>query len=407
MDRPPPPDHTISAALSAAINEMGDPELRIKFDIVVAKAACALSAARAVSFLDMETQELEGADVRSRVVPRFTAVFREVGALADAMVKHFPEAVPGEEDISDDFDRAFNLLQGGGPGEAPASAGGAEGVAEKIADLMRTYAHVIRRELSTEAARLQGSEVVTETWSLLGELEDFRDRLVGTIHSMVAAVLSLFVEVEVEALYPQANEQVELGVALRRQVAELAGEVASHLAVAAGKPSADTLRAMLKEDDERTARLLSQPAITTLRSPDRHALRRFHREAAALRAGEPTAAQARDAWQRFAQFLTTLQTTGLRDRLRAHDLEVAQEARAALERASVALAREPRQAMLYLAHAGRRVARLYGLSPDLDAAARQFRAITGQQVSVETVQSLIRTMAQALAAVGQDQPAVG
>jgi hypothetical protein len=81
----------------------------------------------------------------------------------------------------------------------------------------------------------------------------------------------------------------------------------------------------------------------------------------------PNLRAARELMDGFSTFLASLQTVELKNRLKDHDREVAGEALASLARCTDAATQGPTHVLLFLAHAMRRVARLRGLSSDLDS----------------------------------------
>ncbi|MEW5852837.1 MAG: hypothetical protein AB2A00_28900 [Myxococcota bacterium] len=402
-------DTTVSAALSHAVNGIPDDDLKFKVDILVAKTARGLAAARSINFTDYENRELSEHDLTlwNELAPHMAAIFKELNSLVDTALDLFQKEEPdgdAEKQLGKDFDQAFDLLTEGEAHPVTGEAAKERTPLQVVTDLVHSYAWVLKKDIQGEARKLREPSLMQAQWNLMGELEEFRDRIVGIMHAMVAAVLGVFGEVEVEALYPQANEWVEMGVAVRRNIADLVTEVESHVNVLKGRPSDDTVRAILTEDDERTARLLKLPAIKSLHVADRHQLQEFRREAAKLRASpELNVMKAREVMDGFGTFLASVQTVELRERLKAHDVEVAQEAKGALERAAAVVEENPAQAMLLLAHAGRRVARLYGVSPALDAAARQLRDMAGQAVNVSTLRNVITALAGAVAPIAAQQ----
>ena len=86
----------------------------------------------------------------------------------------------------------------------------------------------------------------------------------------------------------------------------------------------------------------------------------------------------------------------LRERLGAHDKDVAQEALAAVAGALRAGPGNPGQAMTFVAHAARRLGRLYGVNPELDACARQLRDAAAAGLQWETVLPVLGRMEGAL-----------
>jgi hypothetical protein len=400
----PPP--LVSAALSRALNLVPDDGLKVKVDVLVAKSARALSAARALEFAGFEEREMtdRGLELWGEVAPRFSAALREISALIEAASHLFPKATVHHDDFSRDFDQAFDLLRDGDTHPVTGQVASPRSVHEKVSELVQSYAWLLAQAWRTENQKLREPKLLSQQWNLLGEIEEFRDKIIGTIHGMVAAVLGVFDEVEVETLFPDANEWVEMGVALRRQIADLAQFVGSHVTRlrAQPPPSTDELRMMLTQDDEATAFMLKLPVVACLHVADRHELTVFRREAAKTRTAPSVDLEAaRQLLDGYGTFLASLQAVELKERLRTHDAEVAREAREAVNRAAVVLLTDARLAMLLLTHAGRRVARLYGLSSELDGTARELRELHGQRVELSHVQAVLTRMGSALEPIVQ------
>ncbi|MBI5495352.1 MAG: hypothetical protein HY904_10040 [Deltaproteobacteria bacterium] len=396
-------ESVISQALSDAVNGVPDPALRARIDILVAKTARGLAAARTISFVGYEDRELDehSLSLWNEVAPVFSAVFRELHALVESLTALFPRAVTTGQDIKKvdlekDFDLAFDLLEEGEQHPVTGKAVKKKTPEETITDLVHSYAWIIQQAVKEEMKKLREPALMQQQWNLLGELEAFRDRMVGAMHAMVVSVLGVFYEVDVEAVFPQAYEATEMGVAMRRQVADLAAYLEKSLEVIKAGTPKDVLKMVLAQADERTALLLKNPAIGSLRAADRREITMFRRRAAQQRAGDPAGAEVRTFLDGHSKFLASLQSVELRERLQSHDREVAAEAVRSLERALTAGEANSRQAFLYVAHGARRVARLYGVSPELDQAARALRDVTAKGLDFALARPPLEMMIAAL-----------
>jgi len=388
---------TISAALSRAINQVPDDGLKLKVDILVAKTARALAAARSIQFAGYEDREMQehSLELWNELAPRFGAVFKELNALVDAALDLFPSSGKPATAEDDLLEAAFGPSAARTPAPVPSSP---KSPHDAVTELIQNFAWILKRDIQDEMKKLREPALMQQQVNLLGELEGFRDKVVGGMHAMVASVLGVFDDVEVETLYPQANERIEMAVSMRRQVADLVEQVESHVAALrdAPPPAAD-VRGMLGSDEERTGQILQLNAVGTLRAADRVEMARFRREAMKLRqAAKLDLTGARHLLDGFSKFLSSVQTMELTELLQSHDQEVALEAVQFLTRAEQVIEQQPAQGLLLLAHAGRRVSRLYGVHPGVDSASKALRELAGKAVDIAEVRQRIDAMLLAL-----------
>lgn len=393
-----PPPNVISPALANAINAVRDPALRGKVDILVAKTTRALAAARTIHFVGYEDRELHdhSLELWNELAPIFGGVFKELRALTDSLEALFPKTAASESNTDKDFDLAFDLVEAGDQHPVTGQLV-LKTPLDTITELAHSYSWIIKQAVVQEMKKLREPALMQQQWNLLGELEEFRDKMVGAMHAMVVSVLNVFEEVEVEALFPQAYEATEMGVALRRHVADLASYAELSLTQLGPNVTREFLKTVLAQVDERTARLLKLPSIGSLRAADRHELAQFRRQAALLRAGDPNRIQVKQLLDGHSKFLSSLHTVELKERLQSHDREVAQEALLAVQGALANGAQHPDQALMFVAHAVRRVSRLYGLHPDLDQAARTLRETASTGLDFPRLEPVLQQMARALA----------
>jgi hypothetical protein len=392
----PPP--VISPALAAAINAVPDPALRDKVDILVAKTTRALAAARTIHFVGYEDRELHdhSLELWNELAPIFGAVFKELRALTDSIEQLFAKpAAPPSATEEKDFDLAFDLVEAGD--QHPITGRTVvKTPLDTVTELAHSYAWIIKQAVMQEVKKLREPSLMQQQWNLLGELEEFRDRMVAAMHAMVVAILNVFDDVEVEAVFPLAYETTEMGVAIRRHVADLAAYAENSLASLAPGVADVTLRRILSDVDERTALLLKLPSIGSLRASDRHELATFRRHAAQLRAAAPNRVQVKQLLDGHSKFLSSLHSVDLKERLQAHDREVAQEALLAIRGALTNGATNPTQALMFVAHAVRRVSRLYGVNPDLDHAARTLKDTAGGGLEFARLEPVLQDMLRAI-----------
>lgn len=392
---------TISPAVAGIINSIADDQMRLRVDILVARSVGALTAARRMDFVGFEERELNDGSLElwNEVAPVFGSVFKELHSLMDAALELFPRSADAPAADADaggvDLDAAFDMMETGGSTAAP--AGTAPTPAANVADLVQSYAWAIKQSIQDEARKLREPTLMVAQWNLLGELEEFRDRTVGALHGMVAAVLGTFEDVDVESLFPAAAERVEMGVALRAEVAQLCRALDFSVAAIKGGTDPNGLRSMVGEAADRTLRVLKLPSMRYLRATDRHELVRFHRAATAMRNGPPPSTRAaRELMDGFGTFLASLQTVELKNRLKDHDKEVAAEALASLQRCDEAVTHNPAQALLFLGHAMRRVARLRGLSTELDTMHAELSDLSSRGAGPSQLRPMLERLREAL-----------
>ena len=385
-------------AVQKSIVAIPEPALRRRVESLVEATRAVLHSARTINFVGYEQRELEehSLELWNEVAPMFSKVFKDLHALVDTITGLFPKKKDKAPAASDgDFDLAFDLLQ---EGEAHPVTGQnvIQTGEEKVTELVHSYAWVIKQSVQEEMKKLREPALMQQQWNLLGELEVFRDKSMGAMHAMVVGVLNVFDDVDVETIFPAAYEMTEMGVAVRRHVAELATHAETALQQLTPAATPELVKAILLDMDERTAQLLKLPSIGSLRASDRHELASFRRQAAQMRNGSPNRTAVRQLLDGHSKFLSSLQSVELRERLGAHDKDVAQEALAAVAGALRAGPGNPGQAMTFVAHAARRLGRLYGVNPELDACARQLRDAAAAGLQWETVLPVLGRMEGAL-----------
>lgn len=397
-----PAQRTTSPALSAAVNTVTDRDLQLRVDILVARSVGALAACRAVDFVGFENREMSEPSLAlwNEVAPVFSNIFKELHSLMDAALELFPKegAGPGGMDVQEaqDLDAAFGALESGAVVHASAPRPGAT-AAQRVTELVQSYAWAIKQSVQDEIHKLREPSLMMAQWNLLGELEEFRDRSVGALQGMVCAVLSVFDDVELEALFPAANEMVELGVALRHELSDLTRVLADLLATAKQVGGPDQTRELLAKAEERVGRVLQLPSLRYVRAVDRRELVTFVARSNAMRSeAQPSRLAAAQLLDALSTFLASLSAVDLKARLRDHDREVCEEALNSLRRAGEAVHEKHAHALLFLAHAMRRIARLRGISPELDAAHTELAALSQQGSSPAQLKPVLQRLWHAL-----------
>ena len=383
-------------AVQKSIVTIPDAAMRRRVEAMVEATRKALASARTINFVGYEQRELEEHSLQlwNEVAPMFGKVFKDLHALVDTVTAMFPKKEkPAATD--GDFDLAFDLLE---DGEAHPVTGKnvQQTPEEKVTELVHSYAWIIRQSVQEEMKKLREPALMQQQWNLLGELEVFRDKMMGAMHAMVVGVLNVFDDVDVETVFPAAYEMTEMGVAVRRHVAELANYAENALGQLTASASPEMLKTILQDMDERTAQLLKLPSIGSLRASDRHELAQFRRQAAQMRNGTPGRIEVKQLLDGHSKFLSSLQSVELRERLSEHDKDVAQEALHAVQAALRAGTGKPGQAMTFVAHAARRLGRLYGVNPELDACTRQLRDAAAAGMAWERVEPVLKRMDAAL-----------
>lgn len=390
----------LSPAITEILRRIDDPSLVEKISFIFENAQATASVLRAVDFRRFEEKHYErgSEELWTELEPALRQALTQMKQFLALLRELFPPD-PADFDIDssegDDFDDLeFDVMDDSG-----ARAGAtqkiapieptkpARPVAEQVAELMQSYEPMLAQEVEQQLERLSSPTIRNEQWTLLGELVDFRDRIIGALHAMVAGICNVFQKVRAEELFTDARETYERLVALRRSLADLELDVDFYNR-AIGKAENDELPMFLELLMGKLAEFSNHPSYQFLRPPQKQFVRQTILElgSQAQRLRPTSARQAADG---FAKFLESMRTISLQEVLVDNDKLAAKEGREFLDRAAGLLRTDADQALFQVMHAVRRLGQLYGVDHSVDQAYQNLPDIEVSNTSPQSIADLI------------------
>jgi hypothetical protein len=382
----------LSEAMTAIIRRIDDAQLCERVSFILENASATATALRHLDFRRFEEQHYErGSEVLWRELePMIAQVIAQMNRFLILLGELFPETdKPAESEAAfDDFDFDLDGNEGSEkPASAPAAA--AKSTTEQVQELMWSYRPMLESELAKQLERLQSPNVRSEQWTLLGELSEFRDRTIGALHAMVAAMCGVFQKVRAEELFPDARDTLERLMTLRRELADLELDIDFYNRTIA-KAENDELPTLIEMLQGKVIEFISNPAYEFLRPPQKQTMRETASELGVHATSDkfrPTAA--RQSVDGFAKFLESMRTISLQEVLVDSDKQSAHEGREFLEKAASFLRSDLDQAIFQVMHAVRRLGQLYGVDREADKSYQNLPDIEGQVTSPQAVADLI------------------
>jgi hypothetical protein len=269
---------------------------------------------------------------------------------------------------------------------------------EEATRRVQVLADVLASEISELGGRVRSPQVVSDRWTLLADLQEFRGKFREAIGDMIYLTASAFAPVSRTEVVPGFLDDVREAVAARRSVTDLGRLMAVYSArVRAAAPAErpGAVGALIRDLDA----FGCSRAYGVLRSVDK---RRFVEFRSLLRrsTSDPDldiAAGVED----FAAFTQSLSHINRRACLQEHDRELLAACSVKLENVDLARAARPLESAALLCEAIRDAGALYGRDPSLDAYLRRAKkrdlaALSGAELGaeVEVVRQLfVGTMA--------------
>jgi hypothetical protein len=239
---------------------------------------------------------------------------------------------------------------------------------EETSRHVQALAEVLSREIANLGERVRSPQVVSDRWTLLADLQEFRGKFRSAIGEAIYLTASAFAPVSQNDVVPGWAEDVRDAVAARRSVTDLARLLSVHSARirSLAPPERPAAVAELTRDLDVFGRSRS---YGVLRSADK---RRFVEFRKLLRrsASDPTLDMA-EASAEFATFAQSLANINRRSCLMEHDRELLAACCVKLENADAARRESPERCAALLGGAVRLANDLYGRSPPLDAYLRK------------------------------------
>lgn len=382
----------LSAAINQVLAEIKDPGLLERVSFTFQNASATAESLRSLNFTRFEekTYERNSPELWNELEPIITQVLSQMQAFLGLLRELFPER-PEEEDTDTGFDDLEFAIDGETPAAAakPKKEKPPKSASDEVFDLVTSYVPMLAQELDKQVERLKNPNVRAEQWTLLNELVEFRDRSIGALHSMVAAVCSVFRQVRSEDLFPDARDTLERLVAQRRALADLELDIEFYNR-AINKAENDELPTMLEMLQGKVIEFTYHPAYQFLRPQQRNTVRETAQQLGALAAAPKfNAAVSRQTVEGFAKFLESMRTISLQEVLIDHDKESAREGRQFLEKAIAYLRTDFDQAVFQVMHGVRRLSQLYGVDADVDRSYQNLPDIENKLTSPQQLADLI------------------
>lgn len=382
----------LSPAITDILRRIDDQTLVEKISFIFENAQATAAVLRAIDFRRFEEQHYErGSEALwnelEPTLRQALAQMQQFLLLLRELFPSDPDAFDIDEGADDFDDLEFDVMdENGVGGERPkpdAAPKPQKPVAEQVLDLVQSYEPMLAQEVEQQFERLASPTIRNEQWTLLGELADFRDRIIGALHAMVAGICGVFQKVRAEELFPDARETYERLVALRRALADLELDVDFYNR-AIGKAENDELPMFLELFMGKLADFSNHPAYQFLRPPQKQFVRQtitdLGQQTQKLR---PVAA--RQSADGFSKFLESMRTISLQEVLVDNDKLAAQEGRDFLDRAAGLLRNDADQALFQVMHAVRRLGQLYGVDHTVD---QSYQNLPDIEVTSTTPQSI-------------------
>lgn len=380
----------LSDAMTQIIRRISEPQLQEGVSFILENASATATTMRHLDFRRFEEQHYERGsnELWSELEPMVVQVFAQVTRFLTLLGELFPETEkpPQDDTAFDDFD--FDM-EGGPKPETLAAAEPLKTTSEQIQELVWSYRPMLESELTKQLERLKSPNVRSEQWTLLGELSEFRDRTIGALHAMVAAMCGVFQKVRVEDLFPDARDTLERLMTLRRELADLELDIDFYNRTIA-KAENDELPTLIEMLQGKVIEFISNPAYEFLRPPQKQTMRETAMELGAYAVAEkfrPMAA--RQSVDGFAKFLESMRTISLQEVLVDSDKLSAHEGREFLEKAASFLRSDLDQSVFQVMHAVRRLGQLYGVDREADKSYQNLPDIENQVNSPQAVADLI------------------
>lgn len=381
----------LSEAMTQIIRRIAEPQLQEGVSFILENASATATTIRHLDFRRFEEQHYErGSDVLwGELEPMVTQVFAQVNRFLTLLQQLFPESDQPAQDADASFDDFDFDMEGGAKPVAGVKVEPLKTTSEQIQELVWSYRPMLESELTKQLERLKSPNVRSEQWTLLGELSEFRDRTIGALHAMVAAMCGVFQKVRVEDLFPDALDTLERLMTLRRELADLELDIDFYNRTIA-KAENDELPTLIEMLQGKVIEFISNPAYEFLRPPQKQTMRETAMELGAYAVAEkfrPMAA--RQSVDGFAKFLESMRTISLQEVLVDSDKLSAHEGREFLEKAAAFLRSDLDQAVFQVMHAVRRLGQLYGVDREADKSYQNLPDIENQVNSPQAVADLI------------------
>lgn len=372
------PDNSIARTI---IDSIADLHLAERVDETVTRARHALGELGRV-FLPQDSFEEEDNDTpvpnrHVEIAPYVLSAIASVNRLlAHIAVSYAP---PARAASTDDFDRAFDLMDGkGGGGETlahPTSSASALTDEEHVAETAHTFGGMIRAHVLSFADRVENALRHDDPWPLLAELDDYKRKLTKGLQGLLFGVLGVFAkDARRDEILPEYRSSVAEAVALRSVMADLSLAV-TRFNNAIARASVEQVVPLVVAVCDRLQRFAARPEYRTLRADDKKAVIDFRAALGRMRrsTGGVPMLQLKQAIEGFSTFLEAMGAINHREVLVIHDRQRLNAAAAHLNAACSLVDTDPTEARARLDQAVDTVAAVHGRNHELDDQGRLHR----------------------------------
>ncbi|RJS24054.1 hypothetical protein DRW03_10620 [Corallococcus sp. H22C18031201] len=382
----PPPD-ALPPQLVSVLEGLMDRDFAARLERVHRAAAVAIDRLGHLNIVKYEPTSVEpdGADLSlwETMAPAIRDTVVDVNHLVSAIRKDFPPPARAAEAPSS--------------GWAPPPASSDERLAQEVEAVLHTSAEGLARRVSELGIQMRRPEVVSDGWTLMTELAEFRADFRARIGDLVYVTAAAFEDVRREDVVPSYLNQVASRAALRGAAADLRRSLLARLERAA-KAEPPSRPALARNVEESLAAFVTLPASVSLRTPYKRRLvevRGALREAGGQAELGPRALP--DVVEPFLALLDEAVEEVTRTWLTGHDRAVWAACGGRLELARMHLALGSHGAARVLAEAVEAAGALYGRAQPFDIFLRKARLDVAEGLDETSSRALVESFGEKLA----------
>jgi len=268
---------------------------------------------------------------------------------------------------------------------------------EEVTEHIQSFGEALAAEIASLGERVRRPQVVSERWSLLTEIQEFRGRSRALVSDLLFVSASTFASVTRTEVVPSFAEDLRDAIGARRAAADLARVMAVHQSRFLATPEKDragTLGALMRDLDAfgrsryyALLRIADKRRIVELKGRLRHL-------------PEAPSQEAAEQVKELVEFCRGLFDINRRAILIEHDREQLAACSAKLEEAALLAAAQPERALKTLGEGVDLAQALYGRHPGLDTYLRKARKRSLEGLSASEAQFEIELLTSLLAEAG-------
>ncbi|MCC7386527.1 MAG: hypothetical protein IT384_32105 [Deltaproteobacteria bacterium] len=327
------------------VSALPDPELRGR--VITAIEVCT-HALGVVDSLDLSPHELSdpetaNVDTWEALAPDTSRVLVEVRQAGDRLAQLFP---PGEVDPDEvsasDLERAFDLMAGAAPGDAPGGSllrreqgidllvrSSNEASMAHVGESIRGMVAVLHQDIAVLGGKLRNPNIVGDRWFLLAELHQFLGQCSHCLEAVVATVLNALSAEHLDDLLPRYADATSRAVMLRAAVTDLAHDV-EELNQAIARASKEDLAVLKGALADSMTAFAEQPAYRYLKPQDKRPIITFRVSLGLWEKQGSDPVRLRQQVEGFSRFLSLMCDLNWREELAEHDARFLESARVVL-----------------------------------------------------------------------------